>query len=139
MDWKQYSALGLSGVGDVHSSSAPAVEFEDPAARRAEAEADAAYHRAILGPEGSHDSRVRRPGVPRGRIIEHKGWADSTVYPGTVRDWFVYVPAQYDGETPAALLVAQDGNVSRPPWQCVSFLCVVRSQPVRSQHLLVQH
>ena len=56
-----------------------------------------------LGPDSQ-----RQPGVPRGEI-EHLRWEDSTVYPNTERDWWIYVPAQYDGETPAALMVFQDG------------------------------
>jgi hypothetical protein len=112
MDWETYSALGLSSVGDVHSNN-PGVEFEDLAARRAEAEADATYLDRLVNPNRNHESRARRPGVPCGRIIEHKGWASSTVYPGTLRDWWIYVPAQYDSTgPPAALLVCQDGNVS---------------------------
>ena len=47
----------------------------------------------------------RLEGAPRGEIIEHKAWAGSAVYPGTTRDWYVYVPAQYDPATPAALWV----------------------------------
>ena len=110
MDWATYKALGLSSVGDAHS--APDSEFEDPAARRAEAEADVLYLDSVVNPKRNHESRVRRPGVPSGRIIAHRAWASSTVYPGTVRDWWIYVPAQYDSSgPPAALLVCQDGNV----------------------------
>jgi enterochelin esterase family protein len=47
-------------------------------------------------------------GAPQGKIIEHKDWSQSSVYPGTTRDWYVYVPAQYDPGTPAALWVGMD-------------------------------
>ena len=57
-----------------------------------------------LGPD-SH----RQPGVPRGEVIQLR-WADSQVFPDTERDWWIYVPAQYDDETPAALMVFQDGR-----------------------------
>jgi enterochelin esterase family protein len=50
-----------------------------------------------------------KPGVPRGTVTQFQ-WTRSQVYPGTVRDYWVYVPAQYDGKTPAALFVAQDGG-----------------------------
>ena len=43
-----------------------------------------------LGP----DSR-RQPGVPEGKLEKHT-WT-SAIFPGTVRDYWVYVPAQYDG------------------------------------------
>jgi len=46
--------------------------------------------------------------VPRGKL-EKLAWKTSKVYPGTERDWWVYVPAQYDAARPAALMVFQDG------------------------------
>ena len=49
-----------------------------------------------------------RAGVPEGRLgaHRHRGVA---VYAGVERGFQVYVPAQYDGRRPAALLVFQDG------------------------------
>ena len=41
----------------------------------------------------------RQPGVPKGTITAHK-WT-SKIYPGTVRDYWVYTPAQYSASTPA--------------------------------------
>src|SRR5688572_7063092 len=55
-----------------------------------------------LGP----DSQVQ-PGVPRGAVTEHT-WT-STIFPGTTRKYWVYVPKQYDAATPAAVMVFQDG------------------------------
>lgn len=51
----------------------------------------------------------RQPGVPKGAITEHE-WNASKVFPGTKRRYSVYVPAQYDGSRPAALMVFQDGH-----------------------------
>mmetsp|Transcript_76795 Transcript_76795/g.225449 ORF Transcript_76795/g.225449 Transcript_76795/m.225449 type:complete len:417 (-) Transcript_76795:40-1290(-) len=51
-----------------------------------------------------------RPDVPPGRYIEHKAWNRSSIYPGTVRDWWVWVPAQYTGQTPANLIIFNDGG-----------------------------
>jgi enterochelin esterase-like enzyme len=45
--------------------------------------------------------------VPRGEVKPFK-WT-SKVFPGTVRDCAVYVPAQYDGTTPACVMIFQDG------------------------------
>jgi enterochelin esterase family protein len=56
----------------------------------------------------------RREDVPRGEVTQHV-WLDSKVYPGTKRRYSVYVPAQYDGETPAALMVFQDGHAFEKP------------------------
>jgi enterochelin esterase family protein len=57
-----------------------------------------------LGPDSQ-----RQDGVPQGKLTQGK-WESSTVYAGTVRDYWVYVPAQYDGKTPACLMVFQDGG-----------------------------
>lgn len=46
-------------------------------------------------------------GVPQGTVTPYR-WSHSTIYPGTERDYWVYVPAQYDGSTPACLMVFQD-------------------------------
>ena len=56
-----------------------------------------------------HPDRNVQPGVPQGKItagvFEH-----SKIYPGTRRDYSVYVPAQYTADTPACLMVFQDGS-----------------------------
>ena len=49
-------------------------------------------------------------GVPRGEIIKMPPFTNSTVYPGTVRDWWMYVPKQYDAAKAACLMVFQDGG-----------------------------
>ena len=48
-------------------------------------------------------------GVPKGAVTQHT-WSESKAYPGTVRDYWVYVPAQYDAATPASVMVFQDGE-----------------------------
>jgi enterochelin esterase family protein len=55
-----------------------------------------------LGP----DSEVH-PDVPKGTVTKYRH--ESKVYPGIFRDYYVYVPAQYDAKKPAALMVFQDG------------------------------
>src|SRR5689334_14292133 len=56
-----------------------------------------------LGP----DSQFKAD-VPHGRM-ERFQFTNSTVFPGTVREGGVYIPAQYDPSKPAALMVLQDG------------------------------
>jgi enterochelin esterase-like enzyme len=51
----------------------------------------------------------RQDDVPQGRI-EERQWLESAVFPGTKRRYWVYVPAQFDGTTPAAVMVFQDGH-----------------------------
>ena len=56
-----------------------------------------------LGP----DSRPKED-VPKG-ALHHDIW-HSDIFPGTVRDYWVYVPAQYDEAKPACLMVFNDGQ-----------------------------
>jgi len=51
-----------------------------------------------------------KPDVPKGEVIKMPPWTDSKIFPGTKRDWWVYVPKQYDASKPAALFVFQDGG-----------------------------
>jgi enterochelin esterase family protein len=57
-----------------------------------------------LGPDSQP-----KPDVPQGEVTKHT-WS-SQVFPGTVRDYWVYVPKQYkpDGP-PACVMVFQDGG-----------------------------
>ncbi len=55
-----------------------------------------------------HPDMEKQEGVPEG-IVTKAVFDSSEIYPGTTRDYAVYVPAQYDGEAPAALMVFQDG------------------------------
>jgi len=57
-----------------------------------------------LGPDSQ-----RQSGVPEGKLLQGK-WVSEKSYPGTERDYWVYIPAQYDGKEPAALMVFQDGG-----------------------------
>jgi len=50
----------------------------------------------------------RKEGVPQGTVTKHV-WDQSEIYPGTVRDYWVYVPQQYEKVKPACLMVFQDG------------------------------
>ncbi|MFO0795850.1 MAG: alpha/beta hydrolase-fold protein [Gemmataceae bacterium] len=56
-----------------------------------------------------HPDRVVQPGVPQGKVTAGT-FADSKAYPGTTRDFSVYVPAQYKADEPAALMVFMDGG-----------------------------
>ena len=48
-------------------------------------------------------------GVPQG-TVEKFTFKSSKIFPGTERDYWVYVPKQYNPTKPAALLVCQDGG-----------------------------
>jgi len=66
-----------------------------------------------LGYELSEDSKPQDE-VPKGKVTKHQ-FTDSEVYPGTVRDYWVYVPYQYDKSKPACLMVFQDGSWYQNP------------------------
>jgi enterochelin esterase-like enzyme len=51
----------------------------------------------------------KQPGIPEGKLIQQPKWT-SKIFEGTTRDWWVYVPAQYKPETPACVMVFQDGQ-----------------------------
>jgi sugar lactone lactonase YvrE/enterochelin esterase-like enzyme len=56
-----------------------------------------------LGPDSQP-----QPNVPKGTVTQHT-WT-SRIFPGSVRDYWIYVPAQYKPENPAAVMVFQDGG-----------------------------
>ena len=62
-----------------------------------------------LGPDS-----LPQPGVPQGKVT---GWEKlpSEAYPGTLHDFCVYVPAQYDPAKSAALMIFQDGQAFMNP------------------------
>jgi enterochelin esterase-like enzyme len=65
---------------------------------------------ALAGDEGyklGPDS-MRQEGVPQGTVTKDV-W-HSNVFSKTVRDYWVYVPKQYDGEKPACVMIFQDGH-----------------------------
>jgi gluconolactonase len=49
-----------------------------------------------------------QPGVPKGELLKFT-LDRSKIFPGTTRDYWIYVPAQYKPETPACVYVQQDG------------------------------
>ena len=58
------------------------------------------------------ESTTRGEGVPVGKVTEHV-FKDSKVFPGTIRRYWVYVPAQHaklPDDQSAALMVFQDGH-----------------------------
>lgn len=98
MNTRTLAALCLSFAtltGTTHAADAP--KKPDP---------NAQY---VLGP----DSKPHE-GVPKGTFTQHV-WKESKNFPGTIHDYWVYVPAQYDGKTPACVFVCQDGRQYNAP------------------------
>lgn len=55
---------------------------------------------------------LEQEGVPRGELVQMGTLVSTKHYPGTQRQWWIYVPGQYDpqDETPAKLIVFNDGG-----------------------------
>ena len=62
-----------------------------------------AFDNYVPGP----DSKPQ-PDVPKGEIIK-LSFDKSKIFPDTVRDYWIYVPAQYKPDKPACVFVMQDG------------------------------
>jgi enterochelin esterase-like enzyme len=62
----------------------------------------------IDGPYELPPEATPAPGGPHGRL-ESFEWSTSTIFPGTTRPVSVYIPAQYQPGSEAALMVLQDG------------------------------
>jgi enterochelin esterase-like enzyme len=60
------------------------------------------------------DESMVHENVPHGDIIAYPGWK-SEVFPGTVRNFWVYVPKQYDSKEPTCFMVFQDGEGYKNP------------------------
>ncbi|QGJ70763.1 Enterochelin esterase/Sugar lactone lactonase YvrE [Planctomycetales bacterium 10988] len=101
IDWKTASSWLLSGclLGLVMIA--------------APAQAEEAY-------EIHPDSQVQE-GVPQGEILGPFTWK-SEIFPGTVRDYWLYVPAQYDKEEPACVMVVQDGLKRSKGWNLTTVM-----------------
>src|SRR5947208_3092745 len=54
------------------------------------------------------DSQVQA-GVPKGEVLTFR-FENSKIFPGTWREYLVYVPAQYTPDKPACVYVNQDGE-----------------------------
>lgn len=56
---------------------------------------------------------LSQPGVPKGKVTEYLWKSD--IFAGTLRGYWVYVPAQYQPDQPARLMVFQDGGMYLQP------------------------
>ena len=60
----------------------------------------------VFKPTPEHEPN---PNVPHGTVTQMPAWA-SKIFADTVRDWWVYIPAQYQPDGSAAVMVFQDGR-----------------------------
>ncbi len=59
-----------------------------------------------------HPDALVKEGVPQGEVHQMPVW-ESKIFANTIRDWSIYVPAQYRKDKPAALMIFQDGERMR--------------------------
>lgn len=64
---------------------------------------------------------VVQVGVPQGKLDGPHEFR-STIFPGTVREYWIYVPANYDAEQPPCLMVVQDGMKKAKGWRLPTVL-----------------
>ena len=57
---------------------------------------------------------IEQQGVPKGELLKFT-FDQSKIFPGTWREYWVYVPAQFKGDKPACLYVNQDGVQWKAP------------------------
>ncbi|SIO36983.1 enterochelin esterase [Singulisphaera sp. GP187] len=104
------------GTTDVYAATIP---LPDGAAMRWAYEVSGKRVERVLKPNqrgadqlevyATHPDSVPRSDVPKGKLTQQPPWK-SKIYDGTSRDWWVYVPAQYKDDTPACVMVFQDGG-----------------------------
>lgn len=63
-------------------------------------------------PEDS--ASIEHPGVPKGEVLKFT-FENSKIFPGTWREYWIYVPAQYRSDKPACVYVNQDGIQWKAP------------------------
>ena len=66
--------------------------------------------------------------VPKGEVLKFS-FESSKIFPGTYRDYWIYVPAQYSPDTPACLYVNQDGVQWKAP-EVFDKLIAAKEMPV---------
>lgn len=57
---------------------------------------------------------VEHPGVPKGELLKLT-FSNSKIFPGTWREYWIYIPVQYNPEKPACVYVNQDGIQAKAP------------------------
>src|SRR5512143_993997 len=86
---------------------------------------DAAYHHCPEAFPGAS--------VPAGTVTTYKDWSGSRVFANTLRDIYVYTPANLDTTRPAQLIVFNDGFVYASPRRAIRAPRVLDSLHARGE------
>jgi gluconolactonase len=57
---------------------------------------------------------VYHAGVPKGEVLKFV-YSDSKIFPGTTREYWIYIPAQYKADKPACVYIDQDNVQFKAP------------------------
>ena len=57
---------------------------------------------------------IEQPGIPKGEVLKFT-FDQSKIFPGTWREYWIYVPAQYKPDQPACVYINQDGIQWKAP------------------------
>jgi gluconolactonase len=57
---------------------------------------------------------IEQPGIPKGELLKCS-FSSSKIFPGTSRDYWIYIPAQYRPGQPACVYINQDGIQWKAP------------------------
>ena len=98
MDLETYRALGLNETRSREINGHKPADF----ANYLQHAGDGPYNPC---PEAFPDDDV-----PRGTVTRYADWDQTQIYPGTLRDLSIYVPANLDRSHPANLIVFNDGG-----------------------------
>lgn len=91
----------LDPKGGTNAAPVPGPQQKDQTSIAAKASVDESYS---LGPDS-----LPKNGVPRGAVTRYHS-ISQLIYPEVERDYWLYLPQQYDAIQPACLMVFQDGE-----------------------------
>jgi sugar lactone lactonase YvrE/enterochelin esterase-like enzyme len=74
----------------------------------------AAFEQAPAENYPEDSASIEHSGVPKGEVLKF-AFENSKIFPGTWREYWVYVPAQYRSDKPACVYVNQDGIQWKAP------------------------
>ncbi len=74
----------------------------------------AAFEQAPAENYPEDSASIEHAGVPKGEVLKF-AFENSKIFPGTWREYWVYVPAQYRSDKPACVYVNQDGIQWKAP------------------------
>jgi len=67
-----------------------------------------AFEQAVTENYKDDSASIEHTGVPRGETLKFV-FDNSKIFPGTWREYWIYIPAQYRSDRPACVYVSQDG------------------------------